>query len=72
MFRAKIEYTVGYDSEYKEVVANSFMELKAKVNNAKANIEKLAIKILSVESTGKCLRVTYNYPSGKKFVETCH
>ena len=48
------------------------MELKAKVNNAKANIEKLAIKILSVESTGKCLRVTYNYPSGKKFVETCH
>ena len=72
MFRAKIEYKVGYGSEYKEVVANSFMELKAKVNNAKANIEKLAIKILSVESTGKCLRVTYNYPSGKKFVETCH
>ena len=72
MFRAKIEYTVGYGSEYKEVVANSFMELKAKVNNAKANIEKLAIKILSVESTGKCWRVTYNYPSGKKFVETCH
>lgn len=69
-YRAEIYVTYGLGLEKVKVAAGTYTDLKTKVTNVKNKLVGKTVKVLREEVEVIVEKIVYNFPSGKKFVES--